>query len=98
MSGEPKPANASWWLWAVGGWEEERGRAGSVHHLGFHLKAHLQSCLGGCRFISENLGCVGLWHQRDHKSLWHEVAIKLIALPRTRKGLEALQLLPDLAR
>lgn len=71
----------------VGGLELERSRAGSVHHLSLHLKALLQSCLGGSRFISENPEYVSLWHQRDHKNLLHKVTIKLISLPRTCKGL-----------
>lgn len=70
----------------LGGLEEEGGRAGSVQHLPLHLKALLQSFLGGSRFVSENPQHVRLWHQRDHKNLLHKVTIKLISLPRTHKG------------
>lgn len=74
----------------VGGLEEEHSRAGSIHHLCLHLKALLQSCLGGSRLIFENPEYVSLWHQRDHKSLLHKVTIKLISLPRTHEGLKNL--------
>lgn len=81
-SREPKQMNKSG---SVGGLGEAHRRAGSVHHLHLHLKALLQSGQDGSRFISDNPEYIFLRHQRDHKSLLHEVPIKLISHPRTHK-------------
>lgn len=77
----------------VGGLEEAHIRAGSVHHLHLHLKALLQSSRDGSRFISDNPEYIILQHQRDHRSLLHEVTIKLISHPRTHRDVKTELLL-----
>lgn len=89
-SREPKQMNESG---CVGGLEEAHSRAGSVHHLHLHLKALLQSGRDGSRFISDNPEYIILQHQRDHRSLLHEVTIKLISHPRTHRDVKTELLL-----